>query len=142
MKHQNNFFLYNHSKIIQFYPQVNQISKYYNYLIQSRLDFFTDALIELACACMLSSFSGVGLFVTLKTIACQAPLSMGFSRQEYWSGLPSPLPGDLLHPGTEPSSLMSAALAGRFFTTSATWEAPKLAHVHIKKEFKVYKIKA
>ena len=40
MKHQNNFFLYNHSKIIQFYPQVNQISKYYNSLIQSRLDLF------------------------------------------------------------------------------------------------------
>ena len=38
------------------------------------------------------------------TVACQAPLSMGFSRQEYWSGLPFPSPGDLAHPGTEPTS--------------------------------------
>ena len=58
-------------------------------------------------------------------IACQAPLSMGFSRQEHWSGLPCP-PPDLPDPGMEPASLMSPALAGRFFTTSATWEAPKI----------------
>ena len=51
------------------------------------------------------------------------PLSMGFSRQEYWSGLPCLPPGDLPNPGIEPMSLMSPALAGRFFTTSATWEA-------------------
>ena len=48
---------------------------------------------------------------------------MGFSRQEYWSGLPFPSPGNLPDPGIEPMSLKSAALAGRFFTTSATWEA-------------------
>ena len=54
---------------------------------------------------------------------CQAPLSMGFSRQEYWSRLPCPPPGDLPNPGIEPTSLMSPALAGMFFTTSATWEA-------------------
>ena len=48
----------------------------------------------------------------------------GFSRQEYWSGLPFPSPGDLANPGIEPKSLRSPALAGRFFTTSATWEAP------------------
>ena len=47
---------------------------------------------------------------------------MGFSRQEYWSGLPRP-PGDLPDPGIEPASLMSPALAGGFFTTSATLEA-------------------
>ena len=52
-----------------------------------------------------------------------APLSMGFSRQEYWSGLPCPPPGDLPDPEIEPVSLMSPALAGGFFTTSATWEA-------------------
>ena len=73
-------------------------------------------------ACMLSCFSRVQLFVTLWTVACQAPLSMGFSRQEYWSGLSCPPPGDLSHPGIEPMSLRSPALAGRFFTTSATWE--------------------
>ena len=56
------------------------------------------------------------------TIAHQAPLSMGFSRQEYWSGLPYPSPGDLPDPGIEPQSLGFPALAGGFFTTSATWE--------------------
>ena len=56
-------------------------------------------------------------------VARQAPLSMGFSRQEYWSELPCPHPGDLPNPGTQPGSLASPALAGRFFTTSATWEA-------------------
>ena len=58
------------------------------------------------------------------TVAHQAPLPMGFSRQEYWSGLPSPPPRDLPDPGIEPKSLASPALAGGFFTTSATWEAP------------------
>ena len=53
-----------------------------------------------------------------------APLSMGFSRQEYWSELPCPPPGSLLEPGIEPVSLMSAALTGGLFTTSSTWEAP------------------
>ena len=48
---------------------------------------------------------------------------MGFSRQEYWSGLPCSSPGDLPHPGIEPTSLLSPALEGRFFTTSTTWEA-------------------
>ena len=47
---------------------------------------------------------------------------MGLSRQEYWSGLPCPPPGDLPDPGIEPASLVSPELAGRFFTTSATWE--------------------
>jgi len=50
---------------------------------------------------------------------------MGFSRQEYCSGLPCPPPGDLPYPGIEPASLTSPALARGFFTTSATWEAPE-----------------
>ena len=74
------------------------------------------------CACMLSCFSHVQLFATLWTLACQAPLSMGFSRQEYWSGLPCPPPEDLPDPGIKPLSLTSPALVGGFFTTSATWE--------------------
>ena len=74
---------------------------------------------------MLSCFGSVQLFATLWTVAHQAPLSMGFSRQEYWRGLPCPPPRDLPNPGIEPSSLMSPALAGRFFTTSTTWEALK-----------------
>ena len=61
--------------------------------------------------------------VTLWTVARQAPLSRGFPTQAYWNGLPCPPPGDLPNPGTEPASLMSSALAGKFFTTSATWEA-------------------
>ena len=72
---------------------------------------------------MLSCFHHVQFFVTPWTIARQPPLSMGFSRQEYWSGLPRPPPGDLLEPGIEPTSLMSPTLAGEFFTTSVTWEA-------------------
>jgi len=53
---------------------------------------------------------------------------MEFSRQEYWSGLPCRPPGDLPNPGTEPVSFMSPALAGGFFTTSATWEPLSLSH--------------
>ena len=55
-------------------------------------------------------------------VACQAPLSMGFSRQEYESRLPFPPPGGPPNPGIEPVSLTSPAWVGRFFTTSATWE--------------------
>ena len=53
---------------------------------------------------------------------------MGFSRQEYWSGLPRPPPGDLPNPGIEPISFMSPTLAGRFFTISVTWEAQYLPY--------------
>ena len=57
------------------------------------------------CACMLSHFCSVQLFVTLWSIAHRAPLSMGFSRQEYWSRLPCPSPEVLPDPGIEPKSL-------------------------------------
>ena len=66
------------------------------------------------------SLSHVWLCGTLGTL--QAPLPMGFSKPVSWGGLPCPPPGDLLHPGIEPASLMSLALAGWFFTTSATRE--------------------
>ena len=69
--------------------------------------------------CLCSHFSCVQLCVILWTVACHVPLSMGFSRQEYWSGLSSP--GDLPNPGIEPTSLTSPALAGGFFTSSFTW---------------------
>ena len=78
--------------------------------------------------CKLSRLSYVRLFLTLWIVACQAPPSMGFSREEYWSGLPCPPPGNLPDSGIEPLSLMSPALAGRFFTTSATWEALELSY--------------
>ena len=67
--------------------------------------------------------SCVWLFATPWAVASQAPLSMGFSRQEYWGGLSCPPTGDIPDPGIEPASLASPALAGRFFTTSATWES-------------------
>ena len=76
------------------------------------------------CVCMLSHLSRVQLFVTPWTVAFQAPLSMGFSRQEYWSGFPYPPPGDLPDLGDEPTSLTTTALAGRVFPASTTWEAP------------------
>ena len=60
--------------------------------------------------CMLSCFSCVWLFATPWTLACQGPLSMGFPRQEYWSGLPCPPPGDLPDPGIKPASPESPTL--------------------------------
>ena len=81
---------------------------------------------------MLSHFSHVRLVATLWTLAHQAPLSMQFSSQEYWSGLPCLSPGDLPDPGIEPMSLLSPALAGGFFTTSATWGSPEEGIVQAK----------
>ena len=72
---------------------------------------------------VLSHISHVQFFATLETGAPQAPLSMGFSRQEHWSGVPWPPPGHLPDSGIKHTSLMSPALAGGFFTTSTTWEA-------------------
>ena len=63
------------------------------------------------CVCSVS------LFVSPWSIACQFPLSREFFRQEYWSGLPFPPPGNLLNPGIKLASLVSSTLAGRFFTT-------------------------
>ena len=75
---------------------------------------------------MLSRFSHVQLYVTPWTVACQAPLSVGFSRQEYWSGLPFLSLEDHPNPGSSQPSLLRLLLywqAGGFFTSSATWEA-------------------
>ena len=66
------------------------------------------------CACVLSCFSHIQLFETAWTVVHQAPLFMGFSRQEYWIGLPFPSPEDLPNAGIEPMSLMSLELAGGF----------------------------
>ena len=71
-------------------------------------------------AWVLSPVSHVQFCATIWTVAHQAPLSMGISRLEYWSGLPCPPPGDLPDPGIEPTSLMFPELAGRFFTASTT----------------------
>ena len=78
------------------------------------------------CAYMLSRFSHAQLIATLWTVAHQASLSMGFSRQEYWSAFPCPPSGDLPDPGIEPVSLVSPALAAGFFHIRATLEAQKV----------------
>ena len=70
--------------------------------------------------CVLSH---IQLFVTPWSVDCQAPLSMKFSRQEYWSGLPFPPPGDVPDPRIEPKSPAPLAFTGRFLATSAPWEA-------------------
>ena len=88
--------------------------------IQGMLEVFPLAsTVTRSCLCMLSSFV---VSDSLEPVAHQAPLSMGFSRQEYWSGLPFPPPRDLPDPGIKLASLMSPALAGRFFAIHATWE--------------------
>ena len=77
------------------------------------------------CACWVASVMSNSLrsYRPIDPIACQAPVSIGFSREEYWSGFPLPSPRALPKPGVKHTSLMSPALAGRFFTTNATWEA-------------------
>ena len=90
---------------------LNQVVSYYHF----QTPFIA------ACVCMLSHFSRVQLFANLWTVVYQPPLSMGFSRQEYWSGLLFPNPGDLPDPGVKPTSPVSPALAGGVFTTSTTW---------------------
>ena len=96
--------------------------------------------------CMLSRFS-VRLCAMLGSRACRVPLPMGILREEYWSAVPCPTPEDLPHPGIKPTSLKSPALADRFFTTSATWEAwskytlmekRKQQHYQLKKSYSVF----
>ena len=72
------------------------------------------------CACMSACIVAQSCLtlVTPWTVAHQAPLSMGFSRQEYWNGFSFPTPGDLPNPGIKPLSLATLALAGEFFTTA------------------------
>ena len=77
---------------------------------------------------MFTHFSRVWLFVTLRTVDHQAPLSMGFSRQEYWSGLPFPPPGDLPDPGIKPVSLYVSWIADGFFTTEPPGKPIKLLY--------------
>ena len=81
--------------------------------------------------CVLNRFSRAWLCATLWTVACQAPPSMWILRQGYWSGLPFPSPGDLPDPGIESATLMFPVLAGKFFTTSATWEARSIVQIDI-----------
>ena len=79
-------------------------------------------------ACLGSHFSPVSPCATLWTAACRDPLSMGFSRQGSWSGLPCPPAGDLSDPGIKSAYLTSPALSGRSFTTSTIWEDRSSPH--------------
>ena len=77
---------------------------------------------EYYCVLCAKSRSHVPPFATLWTVAFWAPLSVGFFRQEYWIGLPFPTSGDVPDPGIKPASLTFPVLAGKFLTTTATWE--------------------
>ena len=88
-----------------FYSLNTQINNFVQSMNTKTFDLLTEHAV-------LSCFSHVQLFVTLQTVACQAPLSMGLSRQEFWSGLPCPPPRDLPDSGIKPTS---PAMAGRFF---------------------------
>ena len=81
-------------------PKISQSFKYNSYTIT----FFFFKYIPLSGRSEVKLLSCVRLFVTPLTVACQAPLSLGFSRQKHWSGLPFPSPGDLPNPGIEPGS--------------------------------------
>ena len=81
---------------------------------------------------VLPHFSHVWLFATSWAVAFQAAPSIGFSRQEYWSGLPRPPSGDVSEPGIKPTSFISPALAAGFFTTGTTWNLQYLAHKRMK----------
>ena len=93
--------------------------------------------LKIAMQLLLSHFCHVCLFKTPWTVARQASQSVGFSRQEYWSGFPCPPPGDLPNPGIKPSSPVAPELAGRFFTTSTVWEA-HILYLFIYDIFKIY----
>ena len=89
----------------------------------SAVGFSLREYLEMSMFVFAQMFSHVWLFATPCTIAHRTPLSMRSSRQEHWSGLPFPTPGDLPDPGIKLVSSASPALAGRFFTTSVIWEA-------------------
>ena len=87
--------------------------------------------ISSVCVCV---FRHVWLFATLWAVACQAPLSVGFPRQEYWSELPFPLPGDLSDPGIKPTSCVAPALGGEFITTEPPGKFYYHLYIQIRKQ--------
>ena len=121
-----------HKKHIDLYLNIKTLElnfKWYKHWVKnvtlcSNMNRNTVALkFQLNAELALSRFSCVWLFVTPWSIGCQALLSMGFSRQEYWSGLPCPPPGDFPDQGSNWSLLLSPELAGKFSTISSTWQA-------------------
>ena len=105
----------------------------WRFLKNLKTELTYDPAIPLLGICVHAKQLQSCLFVTPWTVAHQASLSMGFSRQKQLSGLPFPSPGDLPYPGIKPTSLMSPALVSRFFTTSINQlESPSWAYIHRK----------
>ena len=102
--------------------QMTYARRFHFYIYKMERLYMYNLPVYLFCACisMLSCFSHVQFFATPWTVVHQASLSMEFSSQEYWNGLPFPSPGNLLDPGTEPRSLIR-----RFFTTEPPEKPPK-----------------
>ena len=99
---------------------MHKLSDQWDNCLEARL--CSETVFGIVQACSIPSVMSVWLFVTLWTVALQAPLSVGFSREEFQSGLPLPPPGDLPNPGIEPTS---PALAGGFFTTGLSYWGQK-----------------
>ena len=99
-------------------------------LLKPSLMILSKILLACVRACVLSHFSHVQLFVTLWTAIYQGPLSMAFSRHEYWSGLPYLPLGELSNPGIKPESLTSPAFAGRFFTLAPPCRSDSMWNEH------------
>ena len=97
----------------------------YIYIYITNLFISCEDMKSALCTCVWS-LSSVWVFATPWIVARQAPLFMEFSRQEFWSGLPFPTPGDLPDPGIKPTSLASRALAGRFFYHPCSLGSPAL----------------
>ena len=116
------FFLFQNVYLESYNIQTFQVAMFHLIICLTFLHVFLWLNSSFPFVCMLGPFSHVCFFVTLKTVAHQAPLSMGFSKQEYCSGLPFPSARDLHDPGMEPTSLMFLALTGGFFKTSAPWK--------------------
>ena len=118
---ENSFILYN---ILLFLAPINSVIFLLHHLIiYWECPIYYARYKKYVCVCVyMCVLSCVQLFLIPWTIAHQAPLSMEFCRQEYWSQSPFSTPGYLPNPGIEPKSLASPTLAGRFFITSTTWE--------------------
>ena len=118
-----NIYIYIFWKEHLYVPRILEIPlwEWTSHPIYGPYKFFSEVLVAQSCPTLCDPMNS----------RPQAPLSMRFSRQEYWNGLPCPPPGDLPDPGNELSSLTSPALAGRFFTTSTTWEARKFLVTYI-----------
>ena len=99
--------------------------------LSDRTELMKKSVTSVMCV-LFKPLSHVQFFAIHWAAARQTPLSMEFSRQKYWSGLLCPPPGHLPNPGMETASLKSPALAGRFFTTSATWEALPMLYIMVK----------